>query len=783
MSSNTSFSEIETNNLLYRNLHIDLMLDSNHTIRCSRYEDHHWKHCTLVNEFSEHSTLDIGIEQLSLFHTPASLNLISSSQLLSKDVKFTIYILDFLWEGLALDKCSHISIDYLYRALYPIATTIESIVILSDSYCSNPDDLVDEIQMPRQYLCTEDIPQFYINRFIYNNNSVSYAPRINRVRLAPINTDNLKYIMSSSEHSMLSSFCNLPDHKLCKGHIQGVTSDLIGLPKFLTVDEDNIIDLRGLLNKELFNEKVSIEDYSTGVRESIMGKTGIVRKGLLGMTPLTSCRGVATILWDVPKHHIYLPESWLKRMKIPYRDEDRVNNLISPSYKFRNAVRGDLGVVLRCPVISTSSIQPVEIYPWNNMSIGVSVEMCEPLNLDFDGDELHIALVASSESREEIKVAISMDKDLKFSKERINSILRSEILTTDEYSNILSSGNKDEQSIYDDFMMASTCSITELSDINYTSDLFVASRCKESSRKEVVDNYMSPKHQMSVVNSSLVAISHVAKSHLTVSNGYTFARSLKLISMESMVNPKTKDWESVWTPNRGLNNVASSGLKVQYSNEKFYGCPGARLATKVTNSLIQHSLDLAKHSERISDTSMVVAFLSNSNDHVRVIGKDNNLRVERYKVSPRDKDKANVSLSRKYQSKVYMCTNRASISKLHVSNCQKCDIVTYTLCYIVRALGISHSLDELADLANSIYVSLYIDSGKKPLTGTSPANFLTYTNCSFIVKYIADNIKVVDLQKIPMKQVESFSISQQSPLQSICLGNFTNLRYRSIAKF
>ncbi|TDH69248.1 hypothetical protein CCR75_003955 [Bremia lactucae] len=85
---------------------------------------------------------------------------------------------------------------------------------------------------------------------------------------------------------------------------------------------------------------------------------------------------------------------------------------------------------------------------WDGLTIGVSPELCEGMNLDFDGDELHFAVVSSPEAREELKLKMNSRKLDKFSQQNISHARKSsgeKVLSQDM-----------------DFMMSTSCCMDDL---------------------------------------------------------------------------------------------------------------------------------------------------------------------------------------------------------------------------------------------------------------------------------------------------------------------------------
>ncbi|KAI5307077.1 hypothetical protein KEM56_004916 [Ascosphaera pollenicola] len=112
--------------------------------------------------------------------------------------------------------------------------------------------------------------------------------------------------------------------------------------------------------------------------------------------------------------------------------------------------------------VGDSSVQAVRVKMWDNLTIGVHPEMCSPLNLDFDGDEVHVMIVTEETSKEEI----TFDDG--------PSLLKETILFPEN------------EETPDDFMVGTTLSFSELSKFDYKNPLAKMSKAKDASRESIV---------------------------------------------------------------------------------------------------------------------------------------------------------------------------------------------------------------------------------------------------------------------------------------------------------
>lgn len=243
-------------------------------------------------------------------------------------------------------------------------------------------------------LPTNNLVPFTVKRVVAPGRTAHACPRVQSMKITELKVENLK-TMDYVERSLMSvRGCSIEGHTYCKGHLQVSSSGEIGLPQYVINDDEIVMDERAKANIDLFAEGIDSREFATRVRSTMLGKRGMLRGHLMSVRPMTGARGVATCVWGIDPSRVYLPGTWMERMKLPYRRQSE-DGLLGACYLCRPLQDGDSGVILRCPVISVDSIRPVTFYAWDNPTIGVSPELCSGMNLDFDGDEVHIAAVSS----------------------------------------------------------------------------------------------------------------------------------------------------------------------------------------------------------------------------------------------------------------------------------------------------------------------------------------------------------------------------------------------------
>ncbi|EIE92586.1 hypothetical protein RO3G_17297 [Rhizopus delemar RA 99-880] len=396
---------------------------------------------------------------------------------------------------------------------------------------------------------------------------------VSKIEIKPLKVDNLKYVMKDTTAPSVTNIrCVM--HEDCQGHLLGNSRGTIVLPSMCVNEDLMTMDERGKLNHQMLSDSISPDDYSRGVRNTLMGKRGMLRHACMGIRPLTTIRGVASCTWTEDPSTVYIPYKWTKDMRIPFRRGG--DRLQSPYWAFRGVVDGDYAILIRCPSISDNSCMPVRVYAWDKPSIGVHPAMCEHLNLDFDGDEVHIGVVSSLAAVDEIKSL--MHKNPLFNK------FRPEVVSdiTSRLSN----------NIHEDFMLHSTLSLSmiDMNDDEVFTPLHSLSRCKRGS--------------------------------------WDLLR--QRLDMDKTINDDTKNLVPFWfEPGTSLTLPTLEHGDVRNS----YGYPGMRLASKISGKIMQGALDTAKHGITTSGEDLILSLLSMSRQTYEILSHGN--RTKLMKITPK----------------------------------------------------------------------------------------------------------------------------------------------------
>lgn len=591
----------------------------------------------------------------------------------------------------------------------------------------------------------EKIQRFTIRRYVRNGSRVDSAPMVSRVNITPLKVDNLKYVMKNTSTPTISmTRCSLHDD--CQGHLIGNERGVIALPS-LCINEDIItMDERGKLNHQLLNGNISPEEYSKGVRSTLMGKRGMLRHACMGIRPLSTIRGVASCVWNEDPSQIFIPRRWMNHMKIPFRRGG--TKLRSPYWSFRSVDEGDYAILIRCPSISDNSAMPVRVYSWENPSIGVHPAMCEHLNLDFDGDEVHVAVVSSIEAVEEVKSLMNKNPFFnKFRKEMLEKTLRR-------------SSSKPEI-FHDDFMLHSSLSLKSItmSEAEIFTPIHELSRCKIGSWAIMKNRYNIDDTMSTYVTRAISALDQFMESHLTVSKGFTFGRQLKIMGM--MIDDSVKNLVPHWFKSRSRMTLPS----LEHGDIKgSYGFPGTRLASKISGKIMQGALDSAKHSSSTSGEDLILSILSMSSNTYEILNHNNRLRLVKIGDKMVRMGKTVATTSR-FQMQM-MGTMIAMRSCLTMLSCA------------CESMKIKHSNSELAHMASMIYYSGLIDP-RSPVTDFKPSAFLSKTSADYISIAVAENLMVADSNIVHLHTDTDLHI--RCSTIAMLLGNFKEIKSRSIS--
>lgn len=420
---------------------------------------------------------------------------------------------------------------------------------------------------------SEPLPVVF-DRYIRESQAVDVAPRTQQIGIRHLNMKGLKTVPWSAR-TLETVRCDL--HGDCMGHLRHTADGSIILPTWCAAESGDYMDARATSCNSLVRGEISTQEYAYAVRTTLMGKKGFIRYHLTGCTPLGSMRGVVVPVWNCEPHHVFVPKLWVSKIKIVRqkgKDGAWSRHMYSSSIS-----EGDWGILVRCPSITETSSQPVMVYFWDKHCIGVNPEMCSLLNMDFDGDEVHVFMAISNQASSEIAALYQIPRSHRFSLDRIRPLL------SWETAEVLNTSN---------FMRAATIS-TDNMHLNYRdSGLHSLVKYNHDSLQTFTKSFNSNEPVFSFVTNSMLSMKGVITSHHTVSEGYCMGRSVKYLA--SLLHHTPNNYSiATWDPQGG--SVATDTV-----DEAPLGLPASRLVGRLASLVTQSALDVAKRRVTVRGT-------------------------------------------------------------------------------------------------------------------------------------------------------------------------------------
>lgn len=606
----------------------------------------------------------------------------------------------------------------------------------------------------------------YIRRYQSENSPVFPCPRVRRLEPKTLQVDNLK-TKELDPCDPLSLECE--EDRRCKGHLFETPEGRILPPSFCVVDEFEVKDQRAYASQRYREEETSHAVFAEEIRNSLKGKRGLLRNKTLGLRPLVSLRAVASCDWSLRKQEVRIPRVWAKKLRLPYRASLGDSKSAIWSFRHMREDENEAGILLRCPIAGDSSIQPVEIGVWDGLTICVHPEMCAPLNLDFDGDEVHVMVLSGEESRKEIE-----------------TLMRFKTLNAfDEYPSLVKAMLPSQRNS-EDFMIGTTLSISELSDYDYLSPLAKGTKAKDTSRSSCVSlpDQVRALSIESMFERWETATSNIVTSHLTVSQGHTFMRQFAVASSsleadESMLRVPWKGRASL--EEHYEEPCTFRGITNPFSGD-FYGYPGVRLALRLSSKVFQQLLDLAKSKGTSSDTRLMMSLIASAD-----LEEDERNFYLAKRIDDKD---SSAPLFQSFSSLESIPHNYLLVASSDIQTMKDLydsgvviSSVMLLIKYVMRKMKVNGSNSEVFELATLIYHTM-LECKESNLTSKSVTSFLSFTSNDALTSALCDNIGILDLSNLGLSRIgtRSGDINFKSLYTSIALGSFEYLKRRSILR-
>lgn len=428
------------------------------------------------------------------------------------------------------------------------------------------------------------------NRFAFERvyrlgSRLDSAPRITSVSIEDLNVPRMELPANEVCSGSLNQ-CLLHDD--CRGHVTYLSSTgAYVLPNACTAMTVNASDKRGLATLAITSGSITKAEYAERIVATLDGKSGLFRRLGLGFKPVFCCRGIAVPVWGPNELDVYAPRHVYDRMLTAGLRESE-DGLRSTRIARKRNTSFKYALLIRPPTMTVESVQPVRVLPWDRGCIGVHISLCEPLHLDFDGDEVHLYFVSGNEAVTEVKRAMQEFAGGKFSVESVRLQYKASTPLRHLGTN-------------DDYMLPTTLCLSNL--VASLTSLHTLCRVKRTPLLELEQELDSniPYHSSTFVSKSIRAMNSIIDSHLSIPKYHETSRQLK----------------SVFATNRCYKNFISR-YSPDITPEVTLGVPPVRVIMELTSLMTQHSLDSAKRTSTVTETDVSRLLSDSAPPHIRM---------------------------------------------------------------------------------------------------------------------------------------------------------------------
>lgn len=589
---------------------------------------------------------------------------------------------------------------------------------------------------------------FHVSRYVKQGSRCGNIPRVTRIVIADLKVENMTTVYYDSELPSVSSGGYCKFHAGCLGHLRYCDNGGIAFPSYFVADDPDTMSERDYFNNRMITGSVSPSEFSNVIKDSLLGKRSFLRYGMTGFRPLTAMRGVASCSWPDDWRSVYVPRAWLEKVKVPYRETSEDGRYMSPYFSFRPLRDGDRAILTRCPVMTDNSVQPVRVYAHDGPSIKVHPSMCSQLNLDFDGDEVHVQVVADPRSISELDAIEANNPMPTFTLPLIKEAFLASMPMTDE--------DAEDYVTTRDWMVPSTVSMKNVRIGSVNTPLHKMCRMKASA-VETLMKYLNEDDSIvsDFVDNSIVAMETLANSHLHVSDTYMFMRQLRSACMET--STKSMKVSTKWSTNPVKDYAFQISVPKTYLSS---GLPGARIASFLSDQLMQRMLDKAKHIVQESESDIVLSLMGDIPTHDVFRMQNGEYRVVKSEARTATQELGGVLLCS--TDRDLMC----SFSDIEERYKKTCFLVGY----VCLLMGLSPSTHEVAELAHTI-MSMHDYSRGMLLSSQTPTKFMTRCMSSIFVSAICDDMKSMEKSVSECDHRHLFESTVESPSVTSSYGN------------
>ncbi|XJO73824.1 hypothetical protein BDV3_004742 [Batrachochytrium dendrobatidis] len=580
---------------------------------------------------------------------------------------------------------------------------------------------------------------------------------VSTLTLSKLNVPNLRTVLCNATGFAPQTDVYCSYHDNCSGHLQSSPSGRISFPSFMVHMDEEIMSEADRLHAAFLGitrtqGTLTPLEFSVALREYFSGRRGILKYRALGMQPMMGCRGVATCHWGSDFRKVFIPRRWMNRINVATVAEltdPNGEHFVSSDYTIRKVVDGDYAILIRCPTLSDQSIQAVQVYAWDEASIGVHPNFCSPLNLDYDGDEVHVVPLVTPLAIVELKQYMSDNAPYTFdtiASESVSHLMTGHI-TVDRHNAFL----------------LSTRSLGDTQPDVIGTDLHTQMRNKPGPWKNIRNTMTAATVSCEDFRRrSITAIDNLTQSHLCIHEGHTFSRQLKYAM--SQISSQNHVVRAKWFHSA---DGTMQGLRIPPYISLSTGLPGVRLASRIGRNVTQLLLDIAKRAVSSSATTgVLLSLLSNGESYTACI-------------DPRTGSKlVSVTSSIPSNAEILLPMSRTGIALYRGTLASKFRIALVACEYALQCLKIEWEGIELYELAYCVAAASLINESP-PITGTRSMQFISRTHSNVLLTGIVDDLKQMDAtirEAAPLH----FVSSSDDPMIASFIGNFSRINHLSV---
>jgi hypothetical protein len=443
---------------------------------------------------------------------------------------------------------------------------------------------------------------FVIKRIAKPGSKGDDLPLLVSCKWTELKVENVAVFIAKPEEMVSVKGC--PVHKGCKGHhIINPNEDVYMIPHgFASGDELRYSDAAAL-NMAICNGTKTAEEVAAYCFDRIKGKNGILRKHCNSTRPTNSMRLVASPPpLDGEWGTVYIPKRVFDNGKFLFLNQDG-------SYTSSKLEEGEMIILGRQPSQGAMSTVPVKVKMATDgaFSVRVPLETCNMNNTDFDGDETWMNKPMSQDAIREVEIAW----------ERVWN--RSGVVNIKEKVTKIVTEAEGDPSI--DPTMYSTMPLEDMID-HPGGELYDALMLKSKSWKVMGQTSFSDSYWKTWVDRSMDGIVNstvgkhgIGKPYVAMRNSMMLGTMVSVDETHIRLGTKGRIPIPALLKSRGMNHgTCSSGL------------------TKMTASMYQKGIDIAKHGNDPNKIMAVESLLKMTDQCFGIVRKNGTVTISLMKV-------------------------------------------------------------------------------------------------------------------------------------------------------